>query len=295
MGYIARAQLASAVSNAGALGIIETSSGELDQVRDEINKMRDLTDKPFGVNIAQLFVRDLEIVDFVARRASASSPPRPATRRSYTDALHEAGHHRVPRRAHRCARALKAIACRRRRARRRGRRGRRLQGPPRRRHDGAAAARLLAGGRAGDRGRRDLRRPLDGGGVRARRRGRADGDPHGLGGRVARAHQLQAARSWTRPRPTPCSSTGGTSRASGCWRRRSARTSSSRTSGSGSRRSTGSSTSTSGATSTPRSRSAARWRGASTRSARSPRSSTSTISEFYDTIDALGQYRAYPR
>ena len=33
MGWIARAQLASAVSNAGGLGIIETSSGELDQVR----------------------------------------------------------------------------------------------------------------------------------------------------------------------------------------------------------------------------------------------------------------------
>ena len=65
MGYIARAQLASAVSNAGALGIIETSSGQLDQVRDEIAKMRDLTDKPFGVNIAQLFVRDPGIVDFV--------------------------------------------------------------------------------------------------------------------------------------------------------------------------------------------------------------------------------------
>ena len=60
MGYIARAQLASAVSNAGGLGIIETSSGQLDKVRDEIRKMRDLTDKPFGVNIAQLFVRDPE-------------------------------------------------------------------------------------------------------------------------------------------------------------------------------------------------------------------------------------------
>ena len=58
MGWIARAQLASAVSNAGAMGIIETSSGELDVIRDEIRKMRDLTDKPFGVNIAQAFVRD---------------------------------------------------------------------------------------------------------------------------------------------------------------------------------------------------------------------------------------------
>ena len=66
MGYIARAQLASAVSNAGGLGIIETSSGRLEEVQAEIAKMRDLTDKPFGVNVAQLFVRDPGIVDFVA-------------------------------------------------------------------------------------------------------------------------------------------------------------------------------------------------------------------------------------
>jgi enoyl-[acyl-carrier protein] reductase II len=65
MGWIARSQLASAVSNAGGLGIIETSSGELDQVREEIRKMKDLTDKPFGVNIAGLFVRDPSIADFV--------------------------------------------------------------------------------------------------------------------------------------------------------------------------------------------------------------------------------------
>jgi len=65
MGWIARSQLASAVSNAGGMGIIETSSGELDAVRIEIEKMRDLTDKPFGVNIAQAFVRDPKIVDFV--------------------------------------------------------------------------------------------------------------------------------------------------------------------------------------------------------------------------------------
>src|SRR5271168_4410542 len=65
MGWIARAQLVSAVSNAGGLGIIETSSGELDAVREEIRKMRMLTDKPFGVNIAQAFVRDSDIVSFV--------------------------------------------------------------------------------------------------------------------------------------------------------------------------------------------------------------------------------------
>ena len=65
MGWIARSQLASAVSNAGGMGIIETSSGELDAVRGEIAKMADLTDKPFGVNIAQAFVRDPGIAQFV--------------------------------------------------------------------------------------------------------------------------------------------------------------------------------------------------------------------------------------
>ena len=65
MGWIARAQLASAVSNAGGMGIIETSSGELDAIKVEIAKMRQLTKKPFGVNIAQACVRDPGIVNFV--------------------------------------------------------------------------------------------------------------------------------------------------------------------------------------------------------------------------------------
>ena len=46
MGWIARSQLASAVSNAGGMGIIETSSGELDAIKEEIKKMHYLTDKP---------------------------------------------------------------------------------------------------------------------------------------------------------------------------------------------------------------------------------------------------------
>ncbi len=60
MGWIARSALASAVSIAGGLGIIETSSGELDVIEGEIEAMRRLTDRPWGVNVAQHFVRDLE-------------------------------------------------------------------------------------------------------------------------------------------------------------------------------------------------------------------------------------------
>jgi enoyl-[acyl-carrier protein] reductase II len=91
MGYIARSQLASAVSNAGGLGIIETSSGQLDEVRVEIGKMRELTDKPFGVNVAQAFVRDPDIIKFVIDQGvtfvttSAGDPTR------YTDQLKAAG------------------------------------------------------------------------------------------------------------------------------------------------------------------------------------------------------------
>jgi len=91
MGFIARSPLASAVSNAGALGIIETSSGELDAIRGEIRRMRELTTRPFGVNIAQAFVRDPDIVDFVASQGvrfvttSAGDPSR------YTAELKRAG------------------------------------------------------------------------------------------------------------------------------------------------------------------------------------------------------------
>jgi enoyl-[acyl-carrier protein] reductase II len=91
MGFIARAQLASAVSNAGGLGIIETSSGRLDEVRAEIAKMRDLTDKPFGVNIAQLFVRDPGIVDFVAEHGVTFVTTSAGDPTKFTGALKDAG------------------------------------------------------------------------------------------------------------------------------------------------------------------------------------------------------------
>jgi len=91
MGWIARARLASAVSNAGAMGIIETSSGELDAVRAEITKMRDLTDQPFGVNIAQAFVRDPAIVDFVVDQGVRFVTTSAGDPNQYTAQLRAAG------------------------------------------------------------------------------------------------------------------------------------------------------------------------------------------------------------
>ena len=64
MGWIARSKLASAVSNAGGFGVIETSSGEVENCKAEIKKMAELTEKPFGVNLPLLFLQDDSMVDF---------------------------------------------------------------------------------------------------------------------------------------------------------------------------------------------------------------------------------------
>jgi enoyl-[acyl-carrier protein] reductase II len=64
MGWIARSQLAASVCEAGGMGIIETSSGEIDNCKKEILKMSELTDKPFGVNLPLLFLKDDSMVKF---------------------------------------------------------------------------------------------------------------------------------------------------------------------------------------------------------------------------------------
>jgi len=51
MAWVADASLASAVSNAGGLGIIAAMNSNGEQLRAEIRKAKQMTDKPFGVNI----------------------------------------------------------------------------------------------------------------------------------------------------------------------------------------------------------------------------------------------------
>tara|TARA_B100001029_G_scaffold178486_1_gene185360 strand:- start:1432 stop:2355 length:924 start_codon:yes stop_codon:yes gene_type:complete len=99
MGWIARSQLASAVSNSGAFGIIETSSGEVENCKTEILKMSELTNKPFGVNLPLLFLKDESMVDLVVEQGinfvttSAGDPAK------YIGILKDAGitvYHAVP-------------------------------------------------------------------------------------------------------------------------------------------------------------------------------------------------------
>ena len=54
MAWIADAKLAAAVSEAGGLGIIAAGNADADYVREQVRKAKELTDKPFGVNIMLL-------------------------------------------------------------------------------------------------------------------------------------------------------------------------------------------------------------------------------------------------
>lgn len=79
MGWIARTPLASAVSRAGGLGIIETSSGETANCQAEIKKMSAMG-LPFGVNLPIRFLKDDAMLRFVCESGvkfvttSAGSP-----------------------------------------------------------------------------------------------------------------------------------------------------------------------------------------------------------------------------
>lgn len=65
MAWIADASLASAVSNAGGLGLISSVNAGTEAVRNEIRKCREMTDKPFGVNIMLQAPNAAEIAQMV--------------------------------------------------------------------------------------------------------------------------------------------------------------------------------------------------------------------------------------
>lgn len=65
MAWISDASLAAAVSNAGGLGIISAMNAGSDYLKGQIEKARELTDKPFGVNIMLMSPYADEISDLV--------------------------------------------------------------------------------------------------------------------------------------------------------------------------------------------------------------------------------------
>ena len=65
MAWISDSTLAAAVSNAGGLGIIAGANAPANVIREEIRKAKELTDKPFGVNIMLLSENADELSDIV--------------------------------------------------------------------------------------------------------------------------------------------------------------------------------------------------------------------------------------
>lgn len=91
MGWIARFQLASAVSRAGGFGMIETSSGEVENCLREIRRMQVEVEQPFGVNLPLLLLQDERMLEAVVNagvRFVTTSAGNPA---KYLPRLKDAG------------------------------------------------------------------------------------------------------------------------------------------------------------------------------------------------------------
>ena len=71
MAWISDAKLAAAVSNAGGAGIISCGGRTTEYVREEIRKVKQLTDKPFGVNVMLMAPNKDEIVDVICEEKPA--------------------------------------------------------------------------------------------------------------------------------------------------------------------------------------------------------------------------------
>lgn len=71
MAWVAEATLASAVSNAGGVGLIAGGNAPTEVIRKEIHKAKELTDKPFGVNIMMISPYVDELVQLVCEEKLA--------------------------------------------------------------------------------------------------------------------------------------------------------------------------------------------------------------------------------
>lgn len=96
MAWVAEHHLAAAVSEAGGLGIIGAASAPVEIVREEIQKAKELTDKPFGVNIMLLNPNAPDIARLVIEEKIAAVTTGAGTPEKYMDMWKEAGIKVIP-------------------------------------------------------------------------------------------------------------------------------------------------------------------------------------------------------
>ena len=91
MAWVATAELAAAVSNAGGLGLIAAGGAPADVVREQIKKARELTDKPFGVNVMLMNPNADEIMEMLTEEKPAVVATGAGNPGKYMEALKAAG------------------------------------------------------------------------------------------------------------------------------------------------------------------------------------------------------------
>ncbi|MDR2610120.1 MAG: enoyl-[acyl-carrier-protein] reductase FabK [Clostridiales Family XIII bacterium] len=91
MAWVADHHIAAAVSNGGGLGLIAAGNADAEFVRGEIRKARELTDKPFGVNIMLLNPAVDEIMALVREERIAAVTTGAGNPGKYVAGLKEAG------------------------------------------------------------------------------------------------------------------------------------------------------------------------------------------------------------
>jgi len=96
MAHISDANLASAVSNAGGLGIISAASGDIEKIEAEIDKAYTLTDKPFGVNVMLMGENIDKIAELLARKKVAVVTTGAGNPEKYVPMWKEAGIKVIP-------------------------------------------------------------------------------------------------------------------------------------------------------------------------------------------------------
>ena len=96
MAQIARHELVSAVSNAGALGILASGGVRPEELRKEIQQCKELTDKPFAVNLMLMMPNIDEIIDVVIEEGVKIVTTGAGTPRKFMSRLKEAGIKVIP-------------------------------------------------------------------------------------------------------------------------------------------------------------------------------------------------------
>ena len=96
MAQIARFELASAVSNAGGLGILASGGMSPEELREQIKKCKEQTTKPFAVNLMLMMPNINEIIDVVIEEGVKIVTTGAGTPRKFMPRLTEAGVKVIP-------------------------------------------------------------------------------------------------------------------------------------------------------------------------------------------------------